>query len=59
MMQHDEHNPEDVDTDAEDHAPDEARYACMSRPFLATSGGAPDDRNPLLVANALKLNELR
>lgn len=33
-LQHDEANPEDVMTDAEDHAPDEMRYACMSRPFV-------------------------
>ena len=29
---HDTHNPEDVDSDGEDHAGDEARYAVMSRP---------------------------
>jgi hypothetical protein len=34
-VQHDEHRPEDVDSDGEDHAPDEARYACMSRPWAA------------------------
>lgn len=33
-LQHDPDNPEDVDTEAEDHAPDEVRYACMSRPWL-------------------------
>lgn len=33
-LPHDEHNAEDVDTDAEDHAGDETRYACMSRPQL-------------------------
>ena len=33
-LQHDERKPEDVDTDGEDHAGDETRYACMSRPFL-------------------------
>lgn len=33
-LPHDEHNSEDVDTDAEDHAGDETRYACMSRPQL-------------------------
>lgn len=37
-MQHDENNPEDVDTDGEDHAPDEIRYACMSRPYHRPSG---------------------
>jgi hypothetical protein len=33
-LQHDENRPEDVDTEGEDHAPDECRYACMSRPYL-------------------------
>lgn len=33
-LPHDEHNSEDVDTEAEDHAGDETRYACMSRPWL-------------------------
>ncbi len=33
-LQHDTLRPEDVDTEAEDHAPDEVRYACMSRPYL-------------------------
>jgi hypothetical protein len=57
MMQHDELRPEDLDTEAEDHAMDECRYACMSRPFTA-SFTTVEDRNPLLVANAFKLNEL-
>lgn len=34
-LQHDELRPEDVDTEQEDHAPDELRYACMSRPYIA------------------------
>lgn len=33
-LQHDEKNPEDVDSEGEDHAPDEIRYACMSRPYV-------------------------
>lgn len=33
-LQHDDARPEDVDSDMEDHAPDSARYACMSRPFI-------------------------
>lgn len=32
IMQHDKLNLEDIDSDMEDHAPDETRYACMSRP---------------------------
>lgn len=35
MVQHDSGKPEDVDTDSEDHAADETRYACMSRPWIA------------------------
>lgn len=57
MMQHDEHRPEDLDTDAEDHAVDDARYACLSRPYRASTATA-EERNPYLVANAFKLNEL-
>ncbi len=33
-LPHDEHNAEDVDTESEDHAGDETRYGCMSRPWL-------------------------
>jgi hypothetical protein len=32
-MQHDLDNPEDCDTDGEDHAPDALRYGFMSRPW--------------------------
>ena len=32
-LQHDEARPEDLDTGGEDHAADEWRYACMSRPW--------------------------
>lgn len=34
-LQHDSNKQEDLDTDGEDHAADEVRYACMSRPFVA------------------------
>ena len=33
-LQHDENRAEDVNTDQEDHAADEWRYACMSRPWV-------------------------
>lgn len=33
-LQHDETRPEDLDSDGEDHAADETRYACMSRPWI-------------------------
>ena len=57
IMQHDEFRPEDLDTETEDHAMDDTRYACMSRPFTA-SFAQIENRNPLLVSNALKLHEL-
>jgi len=34
ILQHDERRPEDLDTEAEDHAADTVRYACSSRPFI-------------------------
>jgi hypothetical protein len=33
-LQHDDLKPEDLDSDMEDHAADEWRYACMSRPWV-------------------------
>ena len=33
-LQHDPQRPEDLDTESEDHAADETRYAVMSRPIL-------------------------
>lgn len=33
-LPHDANKPEDIDTSAEDHVADEARYACMSRPWV-------------------------
>lgn len=36
-LQHDDKRPEDVDSDGEDHAADEVRYACMSRPWTRPS----------------------
>ena len=36
-LQHDAVKPEDVDTEGEDHAGDEWRYACMSRPYNPVS----------------------
>lgn len=46
-LPHDPRHTEDVDTKAEDHIADEARYACMSRPWTRTLPHAertkPDD----------------
>lgn len=45
VLQHDEKDPEDVDTEAEDHAYDDIRYACMSRPYVP--------RKPVPTENSL------
>jgi hypothetical protein len=37
LLQHDEARVEDIDSDMEDHAGDEGRYACMSRPYIRPS----------------------
>lgn len=34
ILQHDENRIEDVNSDMEDHAADDWRYACMSRPYV-------------------------
>jgi hypothetical protein len=36
FLQHDPDKPEDVMKNTEDHAADEWRYACMSRPYVPT-----------------------
>lgn len=44
ILQHDTSKAEDLDTTAEDHAADEWRYACMSRPYIAAlEPDAPND----------------
>lgn len=47
VLQHDPARPEDLDTAAEDHVADEARYACLSRPLIARQAAPvvnPPDR---------------
>lgn len=43
-IQHDENDPEDIDTDAEEHALDEIRYAVMSRPWQPKARPAADKK---------------
>lgn len=38
VLQHDTTNAEDLDTESEDHAADEWRYGCMSRPWVRGKG---------------------
>lgn len=54
-LQHDELRPEDVDTDSEDHAGDETRYACMSRPWVRPS---PKSAEPPKFPIEQSINEL-
>lgn len=55
-LQEDPKNPEDVDTDQEDHIYDEFRYACMARPIrpkkvhTLPSGSFAAERNRLIRA---------
>jgi len=42
-LQHDQHKPEDVNSDNEDHAPDALRYGCMARPIIK---GSPEQNGP-------------
>lgn len=44
MLQHDPIRAEDLDTDGEDHAADEWRYACMSRPYVKQDSSANERR---------------
>lgn len=45
-LQHDDTKVEDVDTDGEDHAGDETRYACMSRPWYPKQADKPSSWDP-------------
>lgn len=43
-LPHDKHRAEDVDTNAEDHAPDALRYGCMARPYVRNAPNTPPPR---------------
>ena len=45
-LPHDQTRPEDVDTNSEDHAPDDWRYACMSRPWVNERATSANRGNP-------------
>lgn len=46
-LQHDELRAEDLDTESEDHAADETRYACMSRPIVHDAPEKPEPKFPI------------
>jgi hypothetical protein len=45
VLQHDKARPEDLDTTGEDHAADDGRYACMSRPWVKSLTPAQKEAN--------------
>lgn len=55
LLQHDEDRVEDIDSDMEDHAGDEWRYACMSRPYARPS--PTDGPKPRFIGD-MTANEL-
>ena len=57
VLQHDETNTEDLDTDGEDHAADETRYAMMSRPWQPRAPTASGSGLPKLPQE-MTINEL-
>jgi hypothetical protein len=54
LLQHDEKNPEDINTEGDDHCADMIRYGCMSRPWVKL---APVHL-PMKNMHDLTLNEL-
>lgn len=50
-LQHDKDRPEDVDTEGEDHAGDEWRYACMSRPWVPVQKKLPEPQYTFVAQN--------
>ena len=61
LLQYDEHKPEDLDTDGEDHCADEVRYFLMSRPIKPRVAKKPDgyENNPLNVYLDIPKENLR
>jgi hypothetical protein len=58
-LQHDADRPEDLDTDGEDHAADEWRYACMSRPWVRKAHETPERKTISIgTPSNVSLNDL-
>ena len=60
LLLYDEHKPEDLDTDGEDHVADEARYFCMSRPIKPRMAVKPDEfhKNPMSLFLDIKREDV-
>jgi hypothetical protein len=52
VLQHDQHQPEDLDTEMEDHAYDDSRYACMSRPYTGDAPMSDEERERSKIIKA-------
>lgn len=63
VLQHDRDKPEDLDTASEDHAADDVRYGCMSRPWTASAPKTKptkiDTRKPTLGELTAELDKTR
>lgn len=60
IIQHDPDRPEDLDTNQEDHACDELRYAVMSRPWVPKAKPKPEEgRNIHALTMAEAWDKLR
>lgn len=57
-LQVDEVDPEDLDTEGEDHAGDETRYACMSRPWIEYAPEEEATEHYPKLPNEMTINEL-
>lgn len=57
VLQHDESKMEDLDTEGEDHAADETRYAVMSRPWIKGAPKEPASGMPKLPSEKT-INEI-
>ena len=44
VLQHDSDRPEDLDTNMEDHAVDDIRYGCLSRPWASVEKKKPSNK---------------
>lgn len=60
LLLYDDHKPEDLDTDGEDHVADEARYFCMSRPIKPRVAAKPDEfhKNPMSLFLDIKREDV-
>ena len=61
LLQYDDHKPEDLDTDGEDHVADEVRYFCMSRPIKPVHAKIADtyQSTPMAMFLDIKKEDIR